>query len=130
MPTARVHQDAVIAGGSTIGAGAEIDAYATVDGSVIFDGATVGVGATITGNIVGAGAVIGAGTRVTDAVIGDVRPSVNRTSYFAGVRVWPDVTIADCAVRFSSDESEQPAVISTLFVVGALVTWCWWSSIC
>lgn len=105
LPTARVHQDAVIAGGSTIGAGAEIDAYATVDGSVIFDGATVGVGATITGSIVGAGAVIGAGTRVTDAVIGDGAAIGEQNELLAGVRVWPDVTIADCAVRFSSDES-------------------------
>ena len=105
LPGARVHQDAVIAGGSTIGRDAEVDAYATVDGSVVFDGAIIGVGATITGSIIGAGAVVGAGSRVTDAVVGDGAHIGERNELLAGVRVWPGISIPECGVRFSSDES-------------------------
>ena len=104
LPGAQVSQDAVIAGGSTIGAGAVVEGFATVDGSVVFDGARIGVGATVTGSIVGAGAVVGNHCRLNGAVIGDGAVIGAENELLAGARVWPDVQLPDCAVRFSSDQ--------------------------
>lgn len=104
LPGARVSQDAIVAGGSAIGAGAVVEAFATVDGSVVFDGATIGVGASVVGSIVGAGAVVGAHTRLNGAVIGDGAVIGAENELLGGARVWPGVTLADCAVRFSSDQ--------------------------
>lgn len=104
LPGAVISQDAVVAGGSTIGAGAHVEAYATVDGSVVLDSATIGVGASISDSVIGAGAVIGAGTKVTGAVIGDGAIIGPENELRAGVRVWPGVEIPECAVRFSSDQ--------------------------
>lgn len=104
LPGARVSQDAIVAGGSTIGAGAVVEGFATVDGSVVFDGATIGVGATVVGSIVGAGAVIGSHTRLHGAVIGDGAVIGAENELLNGARVWPGVHLADCAVRFSSDQ--------------------------
>lgn len=104
LPAARVSRDAIVAGGSVIGDGAVVEAYATVDGSVIFDGATIGVGASIVGSIVGAGAVIGAHTRLRGAVVGDGAQIGDENEFLDGARVWPNAQIADCTVRYSSDQ--------------------------
>lgn len=104
LPGAVISQDAVVAGGSTIGVGARVEAYATVDGSVIGDGATIGVGATISDSVVGVGASIGSGVKVSGAVIGDGATIGADNELRAGARVWPEVVLPDCAVRFSSDQ--------------------------
>ena len=104
LPGSRVSRDAVVAGGSTIGAGAEIEAFATVDGSVIFDGATVGVGATVVNSIVGAGAVVGSHTVLRGAVIGDGARIGAENELLDGARVWPGVDLPDVAIRYSSDQ--------------------------
>jgi len=99
-----VSRDAVVAGGSTIGAGAVVQAYATVDGSVVLDGAHIGVGASVVNSVVGAGAVIGNGTRLEGVVVGDGAVIGAENELRAGARVWPDVHLADCAIRHSSDQ--------------------------
>ena len=53
--------------------------------------------------IVGCGAWIGQDTRVVDAVIGDRARIGARIELAAGARSWPDVTLADGCIRFSSD---------------------------
>jgi mannose-1-phosphate guanylyltransferase len=104
LPGATVSQDAVVAGGSAIGAGASVLAYATVDGSVVLDGAEIGVGAKVVDSVVGAGAVIGAGTSLQGVVVGDGAVIGAENELQAGARVWPNVHLADCAIRYSSDQ--------------------------
>jgi len=104
LPGARVSRDAVIAGGSCIGRDAAVEAYATVDGSVIFDGAQIGVGAQVVSSVVGAGAVIGTGAVVVDSVVGDGATIGAENELRGGARVWPDVQLDPCSVRFSSDQ--------------------------
>lgn len=92
-----------VGGGTTIGRGAVVAAGAEVDASVVFDGARIGAGAVVRRSVIGAGAVVGDGTVVEDAVIGD-RARVGAGNEFRhGVRVWPDASLADGTVRFSSD---------------------------
>ncbi len=104
LPEARVSRDAIVAGGSVVGNGVAVEAFATVDGSVIFDRASIGVGASIVGSIVGEGAVIGAHTRLRGAVVGDGARIGAENELLDGARVWPNAHIADCTVRFSSDQ--------------------------
>ena len=104
LPGARVSRDAIVAGGSVIGDGSVVEAFATVDGSVVFDGATIGVGASIVGSIVGAGATIGAQTRLRGAVVGDGAVIGAENEFLDGARVWSEAHIADCTVRYSSDQ--------------------------
>ena len=100
---AEVDESAVVSGGSTVGRGATVGAGAVIDGSVLFDGARVAAGAVVRRSVVGAGAVVGEGTIVEDAVIGDRARLGARNELRAGARVWPDVELADGAIRFSSD---------------------------
>lgn len=104
LPGASVSRDAVVAGGSAIGAGATIQAYATIDGSVVLDGAEVGVGAKIVDSVIGAGAVIGAGTSLTGVVVGDGAMIGAENELRAGARIWPGINIGDCAIRYTSDQ--------------------------
>ncbi len=103
LPGSTVHDQAVVAGGSTIGTGARVAARALVDGSVVFDGAVIGDGAQIIRSVIGAGATIGAGSIVRDAVIGDGAVIGARCELADGIRVWPRVRIPDGGVRFSAD---------------------------
>ena len=48
-------------------------------------------------------ATIGAGTVLEDAVIGDRARIGARVELCGGARVWPEVELADGAIRFSSD---------------------------
>ena len=100
---AHVADDARVTGGSVIGVNARIGAGAIIDGSVIMDGADVGEGAQVTRSIVGAGAHIGAATILVEAVIGNHARIGAGNELLSGVRVWPEVTISETAVRFSSD---------------------------
>jgi mannose-1-phosphate guanylyltransferase len=103
LPGARVDPTAVLAGGTTVGAGGVVWAGAELDGSVLFDGATVGPGAVVRRSVLGFGAVVGAGAVLEDVVVGDRSRIGDRVELLGGARVWPDVIVPDGAIRFSSD---------------------------
>lgn len=103
LPGARVSPGAKVEGGSVVGAGAVVERGAYVSGSVLGDGCTVGPGATVTDSVVGPGATVGAGAVVRDAVIGDGAMVGPGNELLCGARVWPDVILPECAIRFSSD---------------------------
>ncbi len=111
---ARAAADALLAGGTTVGARAVIEPGAVVEGSVIFDGATIGAGAIVRNSIVGCDATISGhdthhdGSHISAAVldgvlVGDrawVGPGNELTG---GLRLWPDIRLEATSVRFSSD---------------------------
>jgi mannose-1-phosphate guanylyltransferase len=103
LPGSAVDETAKVSGGSTVGRGAVVGGGARVEGAVVFDGAEIGAGAVVRRSVIGAGARIGADAVVEDAVIGDRAVIGARVELRAGARVWPDVTLPDGAVRFSSD---------------------------
>jgi mannose-1-phosphate guanylyltransferase len=103
LPGAQVDPAAEVVGGSTIGRDASVAAAARVDGSVVFDGARIDAEAVVLRSVIGVGAVIGKGTVIQDAVIGDRAVLGAGIELRAGARVWPDVRLADGAIRFSSD---------------------------
>jgi mannose-1-phosphate guanylyltransferase len=100
---ASVHPDAVLTGGTTVGAGCTVGAGAVIDGSILLDGASVAAGAVVCRSVVGLGAVVGVGAVLEDAVVGDRARIGARVELLGGARVWPDVVLADGSVRFSSD---------------------------
>ena len=100
---ARVDPDAQVFGGATIGRDVTVARGVVVDGSVVFDGATLAPGAVVRRSVVGAGAVIGPDTIIEDAVIGDRAVLGARLELRAGARVWPEIRLADGAIRFSTD---------------------------
>ncbi len=104
---ARVAPDAVVDAGTTIGRDGIVGAGAVVSGSVVFDGAVIAGGAVVRGSVIGRGARIGAGCVIDSAVIGDGATLGEGNELLAGVRVFPDVTLADRAVRFSSDATSS-----------------------
>ena len=63
--------DAVVKGGSSVGAGAHIGSGAVVDGSVIMAGAVIEPGATVVRSVVGREAHVGANAKLNGAVIAD-----------------------------------------------------------
>jgi mannose-1-phosphate guanylyltransferase len=100
---ADVHEDAVLSGGTTIGANATVSAGAVVTGSVVFDSAVIGEGAVVERTVLGAGALVQAGAILRDAVIGDGAVIGARCELLGGARVWPDVVLPEAGVRFSAD---------------------------
>ncbi|MFL6139031.1 MAG: sugar phosphate nucleotidyltransferase [Frankiaceae bacterium] len=100
---AGVAPDAVLTGGTTVGAGATIGAGATLDASVVLDGARVGAGARLRRSVVGREAVIGDGVVLDEAVVGDGARVEAGNELRAGARVWAGAALAPGAVRFSSD---------------------------
>jgi mannose-1-phosphate guanylyltransferase len=103
LPGANVATDAVLIGGTTVGAGCEVGPGAVVDGSVLFDGARVAAGASVRRSVLGYYAGVGEGSVLEDAVIGDRARIGARVELLAGARVWPDVAVPDGGIRFSSD---------------------------
>jgi mannose-1-phosphate guanylyltransferase len=103
LPGARVDAAASVTGGSTVGRDAEVGAGACVDGAVLFDGASVGPGAVVRRSVVGAAARVGAGAVLDEAVVGDRAAVGARVELRHGARVWPDVTLGDGSIRFSTD---------------------------
>lgn len=91
-------------GGTTVGRGAVVAAGSRVDGSVLFDGAVIGRDCVVADSILGAGSVVGDGCVLRSVVVGDRAVIGAGNELLDGVRVWPDVNLADCAVRFSSDQ--------------------------
>lgn len=102
-PDASVDALATVTGGSYVESGAVVAPGASVDGSVVLRGARIGPDTVVSASIVGAGASVGAGCRIVDAVIGDGAVIGDRNELIDGARVWPDVTLPDVAVRFSTD---------------------------
>ncbi|MDP9432715.1 MAG: NDP-sugar synthase [Actinomycetota bacterium] len=100
---ASVAPDAVLTGGTTVGAGAVVHSGAVLDGSVIFDGAEIGAGATVTGSVVGRDSSVGAGSVLDCAIVGDGVRIGARNELRSGVRLWPGAEIGDGLLRFSSD---------------------------
>jgi mannose-1-phosphate guanylyltransferase len=105
LPGADIDADVKVGGGSTVGAGARIEAGAEITGSVIGAGAHIEAGAVVRDSIVGRGARVGAATWLDGVVIGDGAQVGSRNELRGGARVWCDMTIGDGAVRFSADES-------------------------
>lgn len=100
---AHVAADATVTGGSTIGGGAGVGPGARVSGSVLFDDATVAESAIVEHSVIGKQASVGAGTRLRGAVVGDGASVGAGCELVDGARVWPHVSLADGAIRFSSD---------------------------
>ena len=100
---ASVKPDALVSGGSVVGAGSSVGSVATVSGSVLFDSATVGEGAVVRGSVVGRGAVVAPGAVLDDAVVGDGAYIGPGNELARGIRVWPGVRFEPTSVRFSSD---------------------------
>jgi mannose-1-phosphate guanylyltransferase len=99
---AEVAPDAVLLGGSTIGAGAVVGAGARLDGALLFDGAMVGEGAVVERSVLGAGARVEAGATVSGVVVGDRAVVGERCELRDGARVWPDVVLPAGGLRFSA----------------------------
>jgi mannose-1-phosphate guanylyltransferase len=81
-----------------------VEAGAVVDGVVLFDGAHIGAGASVHRSAIGRHAEVGANTTLRDVVIGDRARVGANNELIGGARVWPDMVLADGAVRFSADE--------------------------
>ena len=102
-PGAEVADDAVLTGGTFVGAGATVGSGAIVDGSSLFDGAMVAAGAHVRDSVIGSGAIIGAGAYLDGVVVGDRAVVGPGNELIRGARVWPGVALGETAVRFSSD---------------------------
>src|SRR3954447_24888269 len=104
LPGASVAADAVLSGGTTVGARAVVGAGARVEGSVLLDGAVVGPGAVVLDSVLGCGARVGARTVVHGSVLGDRARVGADNELRRGARVWTDAVLPDRSLRFSSDE--------------------------
>jgi len=101
--SARVDASATVSGGSVVDADATVSAGARITSSIVMPGATVGGGCVVESSVVGRGAVIDAGCVVVDSIVGDGARVGAGNELRSGARVWPDVTLPERAVRFSSD---------------------------
>ena len=92
---------AIVGGSVSLGRNVRIEAGARIERSVLLDGVTVGARSRISGSIIGAGAQIGANCHVEDRVmVGEgVKLGADNT-LLGGVRIFPDVTLPDGAIRF------------------------------
>ena len=104
-PTATVSATAKVLGGSFVGPGAVIEGDAVIDGSIIFAQAHVKAHAHVERSIIGEGAVIGVETRILETVVADRASVGSGNELQSGARIFPDATIPDGAIRFSSDRS-------------------------
>jgi mannose-1-phosphate guanylyltransferase len=100
---ASVHPEAVVTGGSTVGAGCVVEAGARVDGAVLFDGAKVAAGAVVERSLLGARSSVGVDAVLRDVVVGDEASVGAKCELLGGARVWPGIVLPDCGVRFSTD---------------------------
>jgi mannose-1-phosphate guanylyltransferase len=103
LPGAHVSDHAKLSGGATVGAGCVVAAGCIVEGATLFDDVRLAPGAVVRRAIVGRSATIGTDAAVVDAVVGDRARIGARVELAAGVRIWPDVVLADGSIRFSSD---------------------------
>jgi mannose-1-phosphate guanylyltransferase len=103
LPGARVAEQTVIGGGSTVGHRVQVGLGAVLESAVVFDDAVIGEHARVLRSVIGSGAVIGEGSVIEDAVIGDRAVIGAHCELRRGVRVWPDVELPEAGVRFSAD---------------------------
>jgi mannose-1-phosphate guanylyltransferase len=96
--------DAVVSGGTTVGAHAVVGPGAVIEGSVLMDGAEVGAGAVVRDSAIGRGARIGARVVLDGVVVGDGAEVGDGNELAAGARVWCDARIPPYAIRFTPDE--------------------------
>lgn len=99
-----VADDAVLSGGTTVGARCRVGAGATVAGSILLDDAVVGPGAVLRDAVVGAGARLGDDVVLDAAVVGDGAVVGAGNELTAGARVWVGARIPPHAIRFTPDE--------------------------
>ncbi|KAA9158894.1 NDP-sugar synthase [Amycolatopsis acidicola] len=92
-----------LTGGTTIGAGAEVAAGASISGSVLFDGVSVAEDAVVEESVLGKGSKVGKGAVLRGVVLGDGATVGAGCELLNGARVWPGATLADNSIRFSSD---------------------------
>jgi mannose-1-phosphate guanylyltransferase len=102
-PGAEVAVDAILRGGTFVGAGATVGSGAIVDGSSLFDGAMIAAGAHVKDSVIGSGAIVGSGAYLDGVVVGDGADVGPGNELTRGARVWPGVVLSDTSVRFSSD---------------------------
>lgn len=100
---ASIHPDAVVTGGSTVGAGASVGPGAVVHRSVLHEDVRIESGARVRDSVLARGAWVGAGAVLDDVVLGDHASVGPGNELLRGIRVWCDVELAAGAVRFSSD---------------------------
>ncbi|TVT07982.1 NDP-sugar synthase [Amycolatopsis bartoniae] len=100
---AKVEDGAQVRGGSTIGAESQVASGACVTGSVLFDRVTVAEDAVVEDSVLGVGACVGKGAVLRGVVLGDGAVVGAGCELLHGARVWPDMTLADRSIRFSSD---------------------------
>lgn len=98
-----VSPEAKVTGGTVVGPRATVEAGASVRGSVLSEGCHVASGATVVDSVVGVGARVASGAVLRQVVVGDGASIGPGNELTAGMRVWPGVTLPECAVRFSSD---------------------------
>jgi len=79
------------------------DRPVSVERAVVFDGARVEAGAVIERSILGYDCRIGPRAIVRDSVVGNGADVGARCELLRGARVWPDVTLPDGGVRFSTN---------------------------
>jgi mannose-1-phosphate guanylyltransferase len=99
LPGAEIAPDAVVTGGTTIGAEAVVGAGAAVDGSVVLERAIIEPGATVQGSAIGREALVGEGAVLTGVTMGD-RSHVGRGNRLPqGSRVWLGAELPADALR-------------------------------
>jgi len=99
LPGAVVAEDAVVDGGSVVGARSTVGRGAHISGSVLMDDCAIEAGAVIEGSVVGRGAHVGAGAVLRGAVVGSGARIGADNELLDGIRVWPEVVIPACAIR-------------------------------
>lgn len=103
LPGSSAAADAVVCGGTTVGAGSVVGPGARVEGSVLFDGVEVGSGASVRGSALARGVRVGDGAVLEGAVVGEGSVIGSGNELRNGARVWPGVELGPAAIRFSTD---------------------------
>ncbi|MGH2843948.1 MAG: sugar phosphate nucleotidyltransferase [Solirubrobacteraceae bacterium] len=92
---------AIVGGSVVLGQGVKVGAGARIERSVLLDGSSVGARTQISGAIIGAGAQIGTHCHISDgAMLGEAVRLGARNTLTAGVRIFPEVTLPEGAIRF------------------------------
>ena len=103
LPGAEVASDAVVDGGTVVGAGCTVAAGARVSGSVLMTDVRVGPGAVVQDSVIATGAVVGECAHLVAAVIAEDAHIGADVELLDGARVWPEARLGDGSIRFSSD---------------------------
>ena len=99
--SATVAADAVVVGGSSIGADAQVGSGAVVDGSVVCADAVLAEGVRAIDSVIGPGAVVEQDVVLHDAVVGDAAQIGRDCELLHGIRVACDAKVSARSIRFS-----------------------------